>query len=137
MRYFAKIKLVDGDFLVSFPEFPNINTFGGTKEEALEMASEALNACLEVDFDRGFVLPEQKVHHGKSMYPIRVLTHIAVAYELRSLRKNCSQKLVAQALGITYQAYQRLENPRKCNPTIKTLEKIGHKLGKQITVSFS
>lgn len=137
MRYYANIKLVDGDYIVSFPEFPNINTFGETKEEALCMASEALNVCLEVDFDRGFSLPAQKIHRGKNMYPIQVLTHIAVAYTLRSLRENTSQKLIANSLGITYQAYQKLENPRKCNPTIKTLEKIGRKLGKQITVSFS
>lgn len=136
MEFYATFIKSDGCYIVSFPEFPNINTYGETKEEAMRMASEALNACLETDFERGFSLPEQKVHKGKNTYPIKVLPHIEIAYTLRKLRKNKSQEAIARELGITYQAYQKLENPRKCNPTIKTLEKIGNTLGKELVVSF-
>ncbi|HHE39172.1 MAG TPA: XRE family transcriptional regulator, partial [Candidatus Cloacimonetes bacterium] len=45
---------------------------------------------------------------------------------------NKSQIEIAKKLGISYQAYQKLENPRKCNPTLKTLEKIAKTMKKKI-----
>lgn len=137
MDFYAKIVKSDGVYLVSFPELPNVNTYGETKEEALANASEALNACLETDFERGFSIPDTKKHSGKSFYPIEVFPHIEIAYTLRKLRKGRSQISIARELGISYQAYQKLENPRKCNPTIKTLEKISSTLGKRLEVSFA
>jgi len=32
--------------------------------------------------------------------------------------------------------YQRLENPRKANPTLKTLEKVASTYGKHISLDF-
>ncbi|MDR3335683.1 MAG: helix-turn-helix transcriptional regulator [Treponema sp.] len=43
---------------------------------------------------------------------------------------------MARKLGLSYQSYQRLENPRKANPTIKTLEKIAHAFGRELSVSM-
>ncbi|MDR0635822.1 MAG: helix-turn-helix domain-containing protein [Treponema sp.] len=37
---------------------------------------------------------------------------------------------------MSYQAYQRLENPRKSNPTIKTLERIAHAFGRELNVQI-
>ena len=51
-------------------------------------------------------------------------------YTLRKMRVGKSQMQIAHSLGISYQAYQKLENPRKCNPTIKTLEKISSVFGR-------
>ncbi len=39
-------------------------------------------------------------------------------------------------LGITYQVYQRLGNPNKSNPTLKTLQKLANVLNKQLHVNF-
>jgi hypothetical protein len=39
-------------------------------------------------------------------------------------------------LGLSYQAYQRLENPRKSNPTIKTLERIARAFGSELVVQL-
>jgi antitoxin HicB len=137
MHYYAKVTKEDGTYLVSFPDFENINTYGGTPEDALYNASEALNGVLESDFERGFSLPVEKKYSGKKYYQIQVHPHLEIAYTLKKLRKNKSQVDIARALGISYQAYQKLENPRKCNPTIKTLERISHVLGKKLEVIFS
>ena len=137
MEYSAKLTKEDGVYLVSFPDCPNINTYGETLKAALASASEALNACLESDFERGFALPQPSVHRGKGYHAIQVQPHIEVAYSLRRLRKNRSQVDIARELGISYQAYQKLENPRKCNPTIKTLERISEVLGRRVKVSFA
>jgi antitoxin HicB len=137
MHYFAKISKEDGVYLVSFPELVNINTYGNTLSEAIENAEEALNGSLESDFERGFSLSEPKEHKGNGYYQIPVFPHLEIAYTLRKLRTGKSQVEIAHSLGISYQAYQKLENPRKCNPTIKTLEKIGIALGRKLEVSFS
>lgn len=52
------------------------------------------------------------------------------------MRNGHSQTEIARKLGITYQSYQKLENPRKCNPTVKTLERIGEVLGKELVISW-
>jgi antitoxin HicB len=137
MEFYARIRKVKGDHFVVFPDFPHINTYGLTHLHALEMAEEALNAVLVVDFDRQFTLPKASPYLGKRGYfPITVYPHIALAYELKLLRKKAPQIEIAKKLGISYQAYQKLENPRKCNPTVKTLEKIGMALGKRLVVAF-
>ncbi|GHV34387.1 hypothetical protein AGMMS4952_26770 [Spirochaetia bacterium] len=43
---------------------------------------------------------------------------------------------IARKLGLSYQAYQRLENPGKANPTIKTLERIAHVFGQELSVQI-
>ncbi|MBF0432427.1 MAG: type II toxin-antitoxin system HicB family antitoxin [Fibrobacteria bacterium] len=137
MYYYAKLNKSDGVFLVSFPDFKNVNTYGETKEDALLNAEEALNGSIESDFERGFSLPKPTKFKQKNTFPIKVFPHIEIAYQLKKLRKGKSQVDIARRLGISYQAYQKLENPRKCNPTIKTLEKISNVLGKKLNVAFN
>jgi antitoxin HicB len=137
MEYFARITKSGPDFLVAFPDFPNINTYGADLEEALKNAREALNGTLESEFERGYSLPIAGHFAGKRSYhSIQVLPHIEIAYGLKKMRNGHSQTEIARKLGITYQAYQKLENPRKCNPTVKTLERIGEVLGKELVISW-
>ena len=137
MHFYARIIKEDGFYLVSFPDFENINTYGDNLKEAKNNAIEALNACLESDFERGYSLPPSKEHRGKTYYQIKVYPHIEIAYLLRKLRHGKSQVDIARKLGVSYQAYQKLENPRKCNPTIKTLERISDTLGKELEITFA
>ena len=137
MNFTAIIKRLDGVYYVTFPDIPNVNTYGKTLDDAICNAKEALNGCLESDFERGFRLPKssrKKYSHG---YTIEVEPHISLAYQLRKLRSSMTQSQIARKLGISYQAYQKLENPRKCNPTIKTLEKISEVLGKKLSISLT
>ncbi len=137
MNYSALLQKTEGLYLVSFPDFVNINTYGETKEEALVNAAEALNGAIESDFERGFILPKPRKINSKNSFEIPVQPHIELAYQLKNLRKGKTQVEIARELGISYQAYQKLENPRKCNPTIKTLEKISAVFGKKLNVAFS
>lgn len=136
MEYIANLKKEDGVYVVSFPDLPNVNTYGETKADAVLYAHEALNLTLEVDFERGFSLPEPNAVPGRGTITVRVQPNIAIAYQLRRLRHNQTQAEVAKKVGISYQAYQKLENPRKCNPTVKTLEKISAAMGKTLDVVF-
>jgi antitoxin HicB len=136
LQYPAKIRKSEGSYLVSFVDFENINTWGKTLEQALANAEEALNGCLESDFERGFRIPEQSAVKGRSIYNIPVKPHIAIALMLRKMRAGLTQQEIARKLNISFQVYQRLENPRRANPTIKTLEKVARAYGKHVSLGF-
>lgn len=136
LSYPAKIKKENGDYIVSFVDFENISTYGKSMEEALKNAEEALNGCLESDFERNFNIAEPSLIKNRNVRPIPVKPHIAVAIMLRKLRAGKPQMEIAKKLNISYQVYQRLENPKKSNPTLKTLEKIARIYGRQVNVEF-
>ncbi|MBI5485673.1 MAG: type II toxin-antitoxin system HicB family antitoxin [Deltaproteobacteria bacterium] len=134
--YPAHIEKQDDGYLVTFPDLENVMTYGATMEEALHNAEEAMNGCIEADFERNFVIPSPSNVAGNQTYSIPVAPHIAVAIMLRTLRADRPQTEVARQLNISYQVYQRLENPRKANPTVKTLEKIARVFGKRFELGF-
>ena len=137
MTYYCTLEPDDGKYAVSFPDLPNVLTYGDTKEEALYNAWEALNGVLESELSSGGSLPEEpKAGPREGLFPVAVEPHVAVAYQLRRLRGSESQSEVARRLGITYQAYQRLENPVKGNPSVKTLERVARALGKKLEVTI-
>lgn len=136
LQYAAKIRKSDGSHLVSFVDFENITTWGKTLEQALANAEEALNGCLESDFERGFRIPDPSAVKGRSIYNIPVKPHIAIAFMLRKMRAGLTQQEIALKLKISFQVYQRLENPRRANPTLKTLEKVARAYGKHVSLGF-
>ena len=133
MLYYCNIEKNGNKFLVDFPDMPNVLTFGFSHEHALEMAKEALEACLEVEISKGM---EIRLPVYKKGYPVSVASHIVLSLRLRELRGNQSQTDIAKKLGLSYQAYQRLENPRKANPTVKTLEKIARVYGRELSIAL-
>ncbi len=63
---FTVILMPDGDgYHVNVPDYPDVNTWGKTPEEALEMAQECLELVLEVYAEEGRdpVLPEVHASH--------------------------------------------------------------------------
>ena len=136
MYFFAKIEKIKNVYSVSFPDLKNVNTYGSSLDEALQNASEALNGSIVSDFGRGFRLPERKKHLGTEYYKIYLLPHISLALQLRELRGNKTQIEMARRLSVSYQAYQKLENPNKSNPTIKTIERVSKSLNKKLLFEF-
>ena len=124
----------DGDlFWAQFPDMPNVMTYGNSHEHALKMAKEALDGCLEVEILQGLSIRPPSFAGG---HPVPVASHIALSLRLRELRGERSQTEIASKLGLSYQAYQRLENPRKANPTVKTLEKIAQAYGRELRIAL-
>ena len=133
MIYHCTVEKEGKEYIAQFPDMTNIVTCGFSKDEALTLAKEALDGCLEADISQGNTIPKPRFMKG---YPVTVANHIVVAMQLRELRGEQSQTDIAKKLGLSYQAYQRLENPRKSNPTIKTLERIAHALGRELNVQI-
>ena len=135
LAYPARIKYARADraYLVEFPDLPGCLNYGRTKAEALTNAAEAVSGYLASIFERGFVLPRPssvKASHwvGPSL-PVR-------ASLLRQLRAGLelSQEEAARRLRTSYQAYQKLANPHRCNPTLRTLERVGKAFERSLTL---
>ena len=116
----------DDTYSVSFPDLPGCFTFGDTLEEAKGHAAEVLSAYLESIDSRRLKIPEPSEQTGKSVFRIEPDTKVGLAIWLKRNRekRGLSQTDIANQLGITYQTYQRIEDPAKSNPTLKTILKL-------------
>lgn len=136
LEYPAKIKYSKKDevFIVSFPNVKGCHTYGETFEEAQKYAKEALTGWLKVAFDENMKIPESSKITGRDIFYISPDLNVSFAILLRKERegKHLSQKQIAEMLDISYQAYQKYENPKKANPTLKTIAKVENILGKSL-----
>lgn len=126
---------------VRFPDFPTIVTFGNSFPEAVEMAKEALIAMLESGFDRNQPLPvshKPKTKRGDKVVFIPMEPDVQTAYLLRHWRQSAglTQKQLAARMGISFQAYQRMERPGHANLTVATLQKIADALDKHLVLEL-
>lgn len=141
LRYPAKIKYLPEDkaYLVEFPDLPGCLTDGATVEEARHNAKEALTGYLASVFERNLQVPEPSALKGRTIHYIEPEPEVSVPILLRKLRetKKLTQGDIAKVLGISYQAYQRLERPGKSNPTLKTLERLAKVFSKDLRLEFA
>lgn len=141
LTYPAKIKYLPEDraYLVEFSDLPGCLTEGDTVEAAKQHAKEALTGYLASAFERNIRIPDPSEIKGKNIYHIEPEPEVAVPILLRKLRetRKLTQGDIAKVLGISYQAYQRLEKPGKSNPTLKTLERLAKVFGMELRLEFA
>ena len=141
LTYPARIRHMaeDKSYLVEFPDLPGCLTEGDTLEEAKQNAKEALTGYLSSVFERNLKIPDPSVLKGKNIYGIEPEPEVTVPILLRKLRETnkLTQGDIAKVLGISYQAYQRLEKPGKSNPTLKTLERLAKVFNKDLHLEFA
>jgi antitoxin HicB len=129
--YSARVtKQRGGGYLVEFPDLPGCLTEGRTLRSALENAREALSGWLYVAIKHGDEIPRARLRRGRTYH--RVVPDLDVAIPLTILaarkRRGLTQQALARALGVTQQAYRKLEMPGKSNPTLRTLERLSRVL---------
>ena len=109
-------------------------TYGSTLEEAKSMAVEAVSGLLESYLEHGdkFTIPKRKT--SSDWHDIEIEPGLAFALWLRNARISHNMTLaeVAEKMGVKYQVYQKLENPRTANPTLKTLKKLEKIFGQEL-----
>jgi len=118
---------------VEFPDLPGCFSSGESLEDAKVKAEEALTAYLESLDSRSVSIPEPSKVSGKDFYPVTPKLSVSFAITLKQERKKLglTQKEVAKRMGVNWSAYQRIENPRKTNPTLATIDKLQKLLGRQ------
>ena len=131
--FYAKITYNSDDqvYYVGFPGFPSgadpeMATFGETEAHAHQMAKECLEGLLQCYIEDGDPIPDQKAVDKTGLVPIAIDECLAFALWLRWQRaqRGLSQSEAARLLSISTKNYQRLENPKRCNPTLRTTIKI-------------
>lgn len=128
IAYPAKIVYARSDkaYLVEFPDLPGCVTFGASMDEAQKNAAEALSGYLESIDQRSEAIPRPSRRRGRQFFLIKPEKAVAFAIWLKKEREQhgLTQKDVAEKLGVSYQTYQRFEDPGKANPTLKTIQKL-------------
>ena len=135
--YFARItRQRSGGYLAEFPELPGCLTEGDTLEGALKNAHKALSAWLYVALRNGDELSPGRIRRGPGYHRIVPDLDVLVPLVVLSARKRrgLTQEQVAKALGISQQAYRKLEMPGKSNPTLRTLERLSGVLGLELSL---
>jgi len=109
-------------------------TYGSTLEEAKAMAFEAISALLETYLDHGDKFKIPKGGTSNDWHNIEIEPGLAFALWLRNTRISHNMTLaeVAEKMGVKYQVYQKLENPKTANPTLKTLKKLEEIFGQEL-----
>ena len=85
------------------------------------MATKAGNGILESEIVRGISIP---LPGFQLEYAVEAELHIEFALMLPKKRGEKTQSEIADKLNISYQQYQQLENPKKANPTLRTIAKL-------------
>ena len=133
IKYPAIIKKDDeGIYEVDFPDFESCYTYDNSYEESLIMAKEALSGVIEVMIEKNILPPDPS--NIKEAVLIAPDEDIAFSLWLKKnrIKKNMFQKQVADILHISYQAYQRYENPRTTNPTLHRIIDLQNVFGENI-----
>jgi len=138
LKYPALIHKDPDGLWLEFPGLENVFTQGDTMDELIRNAEDVLSLYIGDLFDDGKEIPKPLKIDGENILYVALLPDTAIPVMLREARKNMNltQSDVAERVGKTYQAYQRLENAGKCNIRIKTLEKIARALGKKIEINL-
>ena len=125
----------DGVFHVVFLDLPGCITYGENLAEAKEMAADALTGVLESMIAHDEEVPAASSNESSvDVYEIEPSKNISFVLWLRKKRKEHGLSLtdMSDKLGVAYHAYQRLEDPGKSNPTIKTIAKLELVFGERV-----
>lgn len=133
--YPAKIsKESDGHYFVKFLDFSEAVTDGETLDEALFNASEVLTLTLEGRMEEGMKIPKAS-KKGQGSHLIAPSARVQSAILFHLARQGYSKAELARALGTSWPAIQRLEDPKHW-ATLRQLEKAASALGKQLRIDF-
>jgi len=134
--YYANIEYDETEnvYNVEFPQLKGCYTYGKTLESALSYAEECLTGYLSSVIENNFDLPTQDIKDLKNLYFIKPEINISFVIWLKNMRKQkgFTQKQIADILHISYQAYQKYENPKTANPTLKKISDIQNIFGDEL-----
>jgi antitoxin HicB len=128
MHYHFKIHKEGNGYWAECIELKGCYTQGASREELAENMHEALNLYLDEPESSKYIFPLPRRNiSGRNIEFVFVEPSIAFALLLKRerLKNKWTQKDVAKKLGIkNLYSYQRLEDPKKANPALKTIKKI-------------
>jgi len=130
MYYVAKLRREGKHWLADFPDCPGCQTFGDSRDEAMQMASDALAGWLASILKHGELPPEPKSRDGRSTVKVSVPARLAAVIIVRRRRAKLglTQKQLAKRLGVSQQQVAKLEDPDN-NSSLASIEKAMQAVG--------
>ena len=108
-------------FFVQFLDLDEAITDGETLEEALFNAQEVLTLTIESRLDENIEIPLPQQEEADNIYFIAPAARVQAALLVHQARGNRSIADLARALGTSWPAAKRLEDPRH-SPTLKIVK---------------
>ena len=138
IKYQAKFHEDGGRFWAEFPDLPGCFAQGATRAACLEAAREALSLFLEEARDPQWRVPKPRERKGRAYVWVRPEESVGVPLMIRQARLGLglTQRQLAERIGITVQQLQKLETPRKSNPTVRMLSVISKALNGDLEISL-
>ncbi len=125
MKYHFKIHREKNGYRAECIELQGCRTQGDNKSELIKNIKEALELFLSEPESSDIIFSEpKKIKKAGNIVEVQVEPSIAFAVQLRQIRlkRQLTQKAMMEILNIRHLSnYQRLENPKKANPELKTL----------------
>lgn len=124
MEYHFKVHKEKNGFWAECLELSGCLSQGDSLDDLKASAKEALNLYLSENLESKVIFPLPKSHVGKNTIAIEVDPGVALALLVRQARlnRNMTQTQMKEVLGIkTLSNYQRLEDPKRANPELRTL----------------
>lgn len=138
MFYPAIVHNEDNIWWCEFPDLEGLFVQEDTYEKMVKSAKDVLDGYLESLDSRKIRIPAPSNLSGDNIINVEVKLNIGFAISLKLLREKLglTQQEVAERTGIKWAMYQRIENPRKSNPTLSTIEKLQKVFGGQINFTL-
>ena len=123
-----------GGYWVSFPDVKGASTGGSTREEALEMAEDALVAVLGAYYYLGEDIPlPSPVGEGQEPVPLQPIAAAKVALHVAMRDQGMTKVALAMRLGVSEAAVRKLCNPDH-RSHISTVERALHAVGRGLII---
>ena len=132
LRYPARVAR-DGDgFMVSFPDIPEALTGAATKEQALEMAADALTTAMDFYFeDRRLVPPPSMPKRGHVLIDLPPSLGAKVLLQNEMISQGTRPAELARRMNVRPQEVNRLtdlQHPTKIDTIAQALKALGKRL---------
>ncbi len=126
----------DGSSLVQFIDFEEAFTEGYTPEEVVFNAAEVLTGIIAHRFDKGQEIPAPSLVENAAYIAPRTAVQSALLLHLARQEQNKTVADMARALGTSWPAAARLEDPKHW-PTLRQLDRAAAVLGKRLVISLA
>lgn len=131
ISYPAIIHEENNCFWAEFPDLEGCLIQEDTFEQLKISCNKVLSSFLESLDSRKIKIPAPSNLSGNNIIYFTPNINIAFAISLKQTREKLgwTQKELAEKAGLSWAVYQKIENPRRSNPTLSTVEKIQNAIG--------
>jgi antitoxin HicB len=125
----------EGGVTITFPDFPEAISEGGSLEEAMFNAVEVLDLTIVSRLDDKEEIPLPHEESSENIHMIAPDANIQAVLLFRFNKGDRKLADIARTLGTSWPAVARLEDPKHW-PTLRQLNKVAAALGKRLVLSL-